>query len=271
LKDKNMLRSMNDLQDYTMHATDGNIGHVKDCYFDDKSWAIRYLIVDTGSWLSNRKVLISPIAIRIPNWRERVLPVSITKEQVRNSPDIDTDKPVSRQHEIEFQKHYNYPPYWGGAGLWGDEAYPGLMLAGSEGMVLPPISEESAEQADGNPHLQSCLAVTGYTVEASDGEIGQVAGFLVDEDSWVIRYMIVETGNWWQGHQVLVAPEWITLVNWLDANVLVELTRQAVRDAPTYDRAEIVGREQEEDIYRHYGRPGYWLRSGERDQVLSPD
>jgi len=116
-----MLRSMDDLKDYTIHATDGNIGHVKDFYFDDETWAIRYLIVDTGSWLSNRKVLISPIAIRIPNWRDRVLPVSITKEQVRNSPDIDTDKPVSRQHEVEFQEHYNYPSYWGGAGLWGDE------------------------------------------------------------------------------------------------------------------------------------------------------
>jgi len=113
--------------------------------------------------------------------------------------------------------------------------------------------------------------VTGYGIEASDGEIGQVTGFLVDEDSWVIRYMIVETGNWWQGNQVLVAPEWIEVVSWLAAKVLVKLTRQAVKDAPTYDRTEILDREQEENIYRHYGRPGYWLRSGEREQVLSPD
>jgi uncharacterized protein YrrD len=267
-----MLRSMNDLKDYTMHATDGNIGHVKDFYFDDKTWTIRYLIVDTGNWLSNRKVLISPIAIRIPNWRERVLPVSITKDQVKNSPDIDTDMPVSRQHEVEFQEYYNYPSYWSGAGLWGGETYPSLAITASDVESMAPAAlQKPSEHRDDNPHLQSCLAVLGYAIEATDGEIGQVTGFLVDEDSWVIRYMIVEAGNWWQGHQVLVVPEWIDSVSWLEAKVSIKLTRQAVKDAPPYDRTEIVDREQEEDIYRHYGRPGYWLQSGERELVLSPD
>lgn len=278
-----MLRSMNDLKDYTIRATDGNIGHVKDFYFDDKTWVIRYLVVDTGSWLSSRKVLISPIAIRIPNWRERVLPVSITKEQVRNSPDIDTEKPVSRQHEVEFLSHYNHPFYWGGVGLWGEEAYPGLMITGSEGLVMmsrvlpasvedmKTLDAESAECPHDDPGLHSCLEVTGYGIEATDGEIGHVTGFLVDEESWAIRYMIVETGNWWHGHQVLMAPEWIDSVSWLDAKVSVKLTRQTVQDAPLYDHAGELDREQEAAIYRHYGRPGYWSQPVEREQVLSPD
>ena len=103
---------------------------MKDFYFDDLAWVVRYLVVETGSWLSSRKVLISPIAIGHPDWAERVLPVSITKEQVKNSPDIDTDKPVSRQHEMQYLGYYGYPSYWGGAGLWGSGAYPGAMLTG---------------------------------------------------------------------------------------------------------------------------------------------
>src|SRR5271170_6267835 len=114
-----MLRSLKDLEDYAIHATDGVIGHVTDFYFDDDAWVVRYLLVETGTWHSSRRVLISPIAIGQPNWVERILPVSITREQVKNSPEIDTDKPVSRQHEVQFLGYYGYPYYWAGDGLWG--------------------------------------------------------------------------------------------------------------------------------------------------------
>ena len=113
-----MLRTMKDFEDYAIHATDGVIGHVKDFYFDDEAWVILYFVVETGGWLSSRKVLISPIAISHPDWTDKVLPVSITKEQVKNSPDIDTDKPVSRQHEMRYLGYYDYSYYWGGVGLW---------------------------------------------------------------------------------------------------------------------------------------------------------
>jgi hypothetical protein len=278
-----MLRSMNDLKDYTIQATDGNIGHVKDFYFDDKTWVIRYLIVDTGSWLASRMVLISPIAIRKPNWPQRVLPVFATKEQVKNSPDIDTAKPVSRQHEIQYHGYYNYPFYWDGLGLWGDEPYPNLMTnEGAAAMASHADARKSdAQRPDGgaeadkhqqdDPHLRSCVAVTGYDIEATDGIIGHVSGFLVDEETWSIRYMIVETGNWWLGHQVLVAPQWIKAVRWLDAKVSVKLTRDAVKNAPEFDHSSELNREQEIAIYRHYGHCGYWVQPVEREEVLSPD
>ena len=85
-----MLRTIKELHEYAIGAVDGVIGHVKDLYLDDKDWVVRYLVVDTGGWLSDKKVLISPMAIGKPNWAQEVLPVSITKEQVRNSPDVDT-------------------------------------------------------------------------------------------------------------------------------------------------------------------------------------
>jgi len=265
-----MLRSMKDLEGYAVRATDGTIGHVKDFYFDDKTWAVRYLVVETGSWLSSRKVLISPIAVDHPDWTGRVLPVSITKQQVKNSPDIDTDKPVSRQHEMQYLGYYGYPYYWAGDGLWGQGAYPGMMLmglgdGGSDAAYRHAQAEDARAQAEGeerqngDPHLRSCNALMKYHVEASDGDMGHVQGLLLDDDTWAIRYFIVDTSNWWLGHQVLIAPRWIQDISWPDATVSVNMTQQAVKDAPLYDSAVPLNRDQEMGLYEHHGRAGYWV------------
>lgn len=271
-----MLRSMNDLDDCTIRATDGTIGHVRDFYFDDEAWVIRYLVVDTGTWLLSRQVLISPIAIGHPDWTEKELPVSITKEQVKNSPDIDTDKPVSRQHEIRYLGYYGYPYYWGRSGLWGGGAYPGMMMPGYAGFVSTPHAEgtqadeayardEAARHQNDDSHLRSCKAVMKYHIRATDGDIGHVQGLLVDEETWAIRYLIVNTSNWWLGHQVLIAPQWIQDMIWSDATVSVNLTRQAMKSAPPFDSAAQLNRKQETDIYKHYGRPGYWADEVKRE------
>jgi hypothetical protein len=261
-----MLRNTKDLERYAIDATDGTIGHVKDFYFDDEAWVIRYLVVDTGAWLSSRKVLISPIAIGHPNWAEKLLPVSMTKEQVKNSPEIDTEKPVSRQHELQNLEYYGYPYYWVGTGIWGQGAYPNMMLP-SFGSVFQgrqmqaariPTDAESGRREDGDPHLRSCKEVMEYHIDASDGDIGHVQSMLVDEETWAIRYLVVNTRNWWLGHQVLIAPQWIQNVSWPDARVAVDLTRQAVKDAPPYDSVGRLERKQEAGIYEHYRRAGYW-------------
>lgn len=268
-----MLRSMTNLEGYAIHATDGTIGHVKDFYFDDDAWVVRYFIVETGSWLSSRKVLISPMSIGQPDWNARVLPVSITKEQVKNSPDIDTDKPVSRQHEMQYLGYYHYPYYWGGAGIWGGGVYPGMMLTGVEydgyhnecrhapAQDSRAEAEEARHQAH-DPHLRSCKAVMKYHIEATDGDIGHVHNLLVDEETWAIRYMVVDTNNWWLGHEVLVAPQWIRGVRWADKMVSVALSQQAVKGAPLYDAAVPLSRAWEGDLYRHHGRAGYWAAEG---------
>lgn len=264
-----MLRSMSDLEGYAIRASDGPVGHVKDFYFDDEAWVIRYLIIDTGSWLSSRKVLISPMAIGEPNSVDRVLPVSITREQVKNSPDIDTDKPVSRQHEMEYLGYYSYPYYWGGAGFWGAGVYPGAMLMGvgfAGSGAHQPTAQAAEDRAardairhqDDDTHLRSAKAVMKYDIEASDGGIGHVQGLLIDEETWAIRYLIVRTSNWWLGHQVLIAPQWTKNVSWPDHAVLVSLTRQAVKDAPAYDSSVPLDRDEEAGLHKHYERAGYW-------------
>jgi len=208
-----MLRQSKDLLDLTIAAADGAIGDVKDLYFDDEAWAIRYLVVDAGLWLSSRKVLISPIAADKPDWPNKLLPVSLTREQVRASPDIDTDMPVTRQHETDYLDYYSYPYYWGGLGLWGSGGYPTMPGYGSATATRAEADSTHARteagqrqtESESDPHLRSCNAVVGYHIEASDGEIGHVQGLLVDEESWAIRYLVVNTSNcggsvttcWW--------------------------------------------------------------------------
>lgn len=267
-----MLHRMKDLEGYTIGATDGIIGHVKDFYFDDESWVIRYLVVQTGQWLSHRRVLISPIAIDQPNWSEQSFPAVITQEQVKNSPSIDTDKPVSRQHEKAYLSYYGYPHYWVGGGLWGWGVNPGMMLRGGDSERTATESSRAHAEKFGidadasgkglphDPHLRSGNEISGYDVHAEDGDIGHIQGILVDEKSWAIRYLIVNSSTWWLGHQVLIAPQWIVGVSWNDRKVSVSLSRDQVKGSPPYMPGRRMGREEEARIYDHYRRPGYWAR-----------
>ena len=267
-----MLRNVQELRGFAIHATDGNIGEVDDLYFDDEDWAIRYLVGDTGHWLSGRKVLISPLAIGHLDWLAQQLAVSLTKARIEHSPDIDTRKPVSRQHEAAYFGYYGYPYYWGGAGLWGMGAYPGGLTIENRFEEEMKTRRTPATTTPDACHLRSCKVVIGNHVHAKNGDIGHVQDMLVDEHSWAIRYLIVDTSNWWGGHHVLVAPQWIEAVSWADARVSVNLTRQAVKDAPPYDSDAQLDRQQEQAIYEHYGHPGYWTTQAIREekQVFHP-
>ena len=263
-----MLRTLKDFEKCAIGASDGDIGHVKDLYFDDHAWVIRYLIVDTGSWLSDRKVLISPISIQKPEWAAHRLPAAITRAQVENSPDIDTDQPVNRQHEEQTLGYYGYPNYWGGAGMWGGGMLPFAMYpndaslpggnAGRDREIAEGLKAERARHRDDDPHLRSCNDVVGYHLHATDGEVGHVEGFLVDDETWAIRYLVVNTSNWWVGHLVPIAPPWIGGVHWSDRTVTVELSREAVKAAPAYEPSAGLDRQRETGLYAHYGRPPYW-------------
>ncbi|MEO8936932.1 MAG: PRC-barrel domain-containing protein [Burkholderiaceae bacterium] len=266
-----MLRSMKDLEHYRIGALDGDVGHVEDFYFDDHAWVIRYLVVETGNWLSSRRVLISPISIHDPDWAARVLPVSITRAQVESSPDIETHLPVSRQHEMQYLGYYGYPYYWTGGGLWGAGLFPYAMAPGYGGIGPDPDQQsvrdrrhEAVERAihrDDDPHLRSCKAVVGCHIHATDGDIGHVEGLLVDEETWAIRYLVIDTSNWWIGHKVLVAPEWSTGIDWTQETVTVRLTRKSIADAPSYDAGVALTRQHEALLHEHHRQTGYWHES----------
>jgi hypothetical protein len=264
-----MLQNAKDLQGLTIRAKDGELGSVEQFYFDDDTWAIRYLVVNTGGWLGGRPVLISPISvIGQPDWQSKRLDVSLTKKQVENSPDIDTRQPVSRQHEIEYLGYYGYPFYWGGSDLWGPASYPaGLaVLAAAPGET---ITKARAGKKMTDSHLRSSQEVTGYLIGASDGEIGHLDGFVVDDEAWAIRYIEVATQNWWPGKKVLVSPRWIVRVSWADSKVYVGLSREAIKDAPGYVESAPITRGYENQLYAHYGRPPYWLTEAEHKPSFS--
>ncbi len=255
-----MLHTAKQLHGLSIRATDGAIGNVEDFLFDDEEWVIRYLVADAGTWLANRHVLISPAAIGRPDWSAKLLGVGITKDQVKNSPDIDTHKPVSRQHETEYLDYYGYGAYWDGAGIWGMGAYPGSPT--TEDAVLAEMKSRRRAGAQvrlpEDSHLRSCAKVSGYHVHATDGDIGHVEDFIVDDQTWAIRYLVVNTSNWWLGHQVLVAPQWVREVSWEARTVSVDLTRKALEDAPRYDSAGPPDRPHEVATYTHHKRPDYW-------------
>jgi len=264
---------MKDMEDCTIGAMDGIIGRVRDFYLDDEVWVIRYLVVDTSGGGPRRKVLISPISIGQPNWSERILPVSLTRKQVADSPDIDTDKPVSRQQEMGYLGYYGYGSYWGGGGLWGAGIYPDELQAGLQPKESRADGVHSGRAAvngqHDDPHLRSSNEVMRYYVHASDGDLGHVQGFLIDERSWAIRYLIVNTSNWWLGHNVLIAPQWIDQIDWAECTVSVGLTRESIKHSPPYDPTTPLEREQEARIHAHYGRTGYWPREATQGQVES--
>ncbi len=240
-----MLRDVNCLVGYRIHATDGDLGKVNEFYFDDETWTIRYMVVDTGHWLPGRKVLISPVALGTPDWPSGTLPVKLTKEQVRNSPDIDTEKPVSRQRETELHTYYSWPTYWG-YGLYSGPIYG----------IAPTVAQDdaSAQQRQGDPHLRSTHVVLGYRIHATDGVIGHVEDFIVDDEKWTLRFLVVDTSNGPPGRKVLIAPSWIDRVEWVDSQLYVNHSQECVRNSPAFDPSQPVSMDYEGNLYDYYGR-----------------
>jgi hypothetical protein len=250
-----MLINSKQLKGLSVRAEDGELGTVEELYFDDDTWGVRYLVVETGGWLGGRSVLISPISVLTADWQARQLNVALTVKQVESSPNIDTHKPISRQNEAACLGYYGYPTYWGGPLMWGPESYPAQLL-----MAAPAEAAADAVPASSDSHLRSSEAVTGYGIAAADGEIGHVDAFLVDDETWAIRYVEVATRDWWPGKKVLISPAWIERVSWLESEVQVGLTRETIGGAPEYLDAVPVSREYEYQLYMHYGRPPYWVR-----------
>lgn len=267
-----MLRKAHDLFGFTIEASDGEIGHVDDFYVDDETWQVRYLVVDIGPWLFGRKVLITPDALAQPRWEDKRLPVQLTKTQIEESPETDFDQPVSRQHEIDIHTHYGWSPYWmpfaapiGVTGLAPVGAPAAVRTKSATAAYADTPYRDEIQQARveaeqrGDSHLRSLKEVTGYYIQALDDDIGHVEDFFIDEAAWVIRYLLVDTQNWWPGKRVLIAPTWIDSISWPESKVFVGVTKEKVKNSPEYNPMETIQRGYESDLYNYYGARGYWI------------
>jgi hypothetical protein len=249
-----MLRSLRGFERYAVGATDGDMGSVENFLVDDQSWVVRYLVVETGGLLGGRRVLISPISFRQTEAASCRFELALTMNKIENSPSIDLDKPVSRQHERDYHQYYGYPYYWGYGGLWGTGTYPGILATNAP----EDVYAGQRDDAPGDAHLRSAREVCGYHVQGSDGAIGHVEDFIVDDETWEVRYLVIDTSNWWFGKRVLVAPCWASRVSWDERKIFVDMSRAAIKNSPEWDGTAGINRVYEARLYDYYGHPAYW-------------
>jgi uncharacterized protein YrrD len=215
-----MLKNTKDLYGNRLDALDGDIGQVKDFYFDDKTWVVRYMVADTGSWLTGRLVLLSPHSFGRYDQDEKVFQIKLTRARIESSPSIESHRPVSRQYEIDYYRYYGWPTYWSGSGMWGLGSFP-VVAAPSKAELL----EQSQFHHRDDKHLQSAHAVTGYDIQSVDGPIGHVSGLMVDDRSWAVPELVVDTGHWYSGKEILIPTKRVVRISYEDSKVFVSLSK----------------------------------------------
>lgn len=255
-----MLWNTSVINGYSISASDGHIGTISDFLFDDANWHVRWLVVETGHWLSGRKVLLPSTALSKLDQENEDFLVKLTMQQIKDSPDVDTELPVSRQMESSVYGYYGFSPYWGygymgGIGLMGGSAYMGEMAGAIP--VLPGSRIEAgnaeAEQSLDDVHLRSVREVTDYHIHASDGQIGHIEEFLLEDADWSIGYLVVDTQNWWPAKKVLISPHSVKEIDWSSRLVNVDADRQTVKGAPAYDASITIDRAYEDKFRKYYG------------------
>ncbi len=250
-----MLYNAKELKKYDILATDGEIGTVHDFYLDEDKWTVRYLVVDTMKWLPGRKVLISPMNVTGTDDVQKFVAVNLTKESIKDSPEINLDLPISKRLENDITRHYYLPPYWRGEGFWGHYMHPNELAKAHVDQHL----YEDTYVGENESALRSFKEITGYNIVAKDGRIGHVEDFVICDETWSVRYMVVDTKNWWPGKHVLVSPDWIDRVIWGDKEIHVDLEVAAIENGPEYDPNSFLTKDFEEEVYLKYNKHKYWL------------
>lgn len=243
-----MLRYAGDIEGFTIQATDGEIGTIKDFFFDEDEWTVRYLVVKTDGWLTGKRVLLAPAAVDSISWDRDLAEVGVGRRQIESSPDVDEVKPVSRLQELMLARHYGWPRYWLGDPMMGgvEPVPPSVLEADTE--ARKEVEEELARAA-----IRSVDEVRGYLVVAPDGDLGKIRDFALEESDWRIRYLIVDTGGWLSQRRVLMSTRWITGVDWASRRVAVQPERKRVEAAPPWDPSNGVAGDYESRLHAHYG------------------
>jgi len=231
-----MLRNINEIIGYELLIEGKSVGNCKDLLFDDDCWTIRYLLADTGKWLFDKKVLISPLMISNPDWSARIINLNISKEQLEDCPSQTVDEPVSREYEEKINQFFGYPSYWSSNGLWGHAAFPtdlSISLASEFDEDIPNLLKLMIDEKN---HLRSFKKVKGYSINALNGDIGHLEDIIVDDQTWALRYIVVDTRNWFPGgKKVMLSLNWVEAISWLNSNFSVNLSKEKIKESPEFD------------------------------------
>lgn len=248
-----------EIRGYALGALDGRIGECHDILFDDTSWVIRYIVADTRKWLPGRKVLISPISIGGVDKSTGTLQVNLTREQIKNSPPLDADAPVSRQYEILFNRYYTWSHYWEGDLAWGVHPYPQLLRPADNGLPGLGGPQEIGELPEAKTHLESADEVIGYQVLATDTDVGHIEDFIIEAEPWIIRYLVIDTSNWLPGSKWVMVPTSLAkMVDWARSAIVVQVAGDRLKDSPEYLPTRRLDRDYEQKIFDFYTLPYYW-------------
>ncbi|MEJ2105110.1 MAG: PRC-barrel domain-containing protein [Ignavibacteriaceae bacterium] len=233
-----MLKSLKEIIGYNIKASDGEIGKVSDFLFDDETWTIRYLVADTGNWLYDRLVLISPSSIGKPEWKSEELNVNLNKQQVQDSPKIEKDMPISRQHELELVKYYGWPDYWSGLGM-------GAGPAGTVPLqkVVPPqeVQAKEKEKENVDSHLRSTEEVINYNISTKDGYYGYVKDIIVDDEYWLLKNFVLGTRKILPGgRNILCDIDSINQIDFTRSLIDVDLSKEKIKNKPEFNHAELI-------------------------------
>lgn len=258
-----MLIKAKTLKGYKLKCTDGEIGEVKDFIFDEQYWTIRYIVANTGTWLTDRQVLISPYSLVSIDKEEKQIVTTLTVKQIENSPPLYVNVPITRQYEATYNSHYGLPTYWNGPYMWG--ANPAIFANSTA--YKEALGEKNLEAG-----LRSSADIERYKISAPDTDFGHVVDFIIDEDFWAIRYLIIDTISWWPSPHVLIAPSWIDRIGEGDAKIYVSASSETIKSAPEYDNETEINRAYEVSLNAHYGCKNYWeCQTGEKAQTTKED
>jgi hypothetical protein len=240
-------RRVQDITKLTLRSIDGQVGTIRELYFDDQNWAVRYLVVSTGRWLMGRHVLIAPIVIGTIDDADASIRINLQKEQIEYAPSIKSTESISRRYEQTYYERFQWAPYWQpDTTMWGSPIpFPDASTSRLDESLLGEIPDQS--------HLRSSAAVTGCGIRAQDGEIGHMGDLVIDDEDWIIRYVEVDTRNWLLGKKVLVQTGRIGPFDWYGRSVAMALTRHAIRSAPAYDPSMLITPDYEVRLFKHYG------------------
>ena len=254
-----MLLRTSRLEKSHLRATDGRIGKIETFLFDEEQWVLRYILAKYGFAFLGRRVLISPMSVTGALRDSETIAVGLTRKQIKNAPPADLAQPVSRKKEAQFLSYYRMPAYWGGAGLWGGALTP--LEAGSLSSA-PAVDEafapESDLESDRESHLRSTHEVAGYRLHASEEEAGVVTDFVIEDTTWAIRYLRVETDDEIGGGALFISPHWVREISWIERRISIDMALEQLRDVPKVGAGGEPSRDEEEHLHDFFGMARYW-------------